>query len=156
MGPFVAFVVDGMRNLGNVADRDLKTRRVKRADALTHQETNAKTTAEDDTSKRERRSAVQLRVEFCALSHYQPVALQLSKAVEADFDVETQFVPSRGGVFEVFVDGRLVFSKRASDRLPDVDEIVYHVGAAGRSRDSTAREAVSRGGDSESIPRLTG
>jgi selT/selW/selH-like putative selenoprotein len=33
-------------------------------------------------------------------------------------------VPSRGGVFEVEVDGRLVFSKKATGRHGDYDEIL--------------------------------
>lgn len=32
-------------------------------------------------------------------------------------------VPSSGGVFEVTVDGELVFSKKAQDRFPDHAEI---------------------------------
>jgi selenoprotein W-related protein len=33
-------------------------------------------------------------------------------------------VPSRGGVFEVTVDGRLVFSKKALGRFPNEGEIL--------------------------------
>ena len=33
-------------------------------------------------------------------------------------------VPSRGGVFEVEVDGELVFSKKATGRHGDYDEIL--------------------------------
>ena len=33
-------------------------------------------------------------------------------------------VPSRGGVFEVEVDGELVFSKKATGRHADYDEIL--------------------------------
>lgn len=34
-----------------------------------------------------------------------------------------EIVPSSGGVFEVRVDGQLVFSKRESGRFPEWDEI---------------------------------
>ena len=34
-----------------------------------------------------------------------------------------ELVASRGGVFEVTVDGRLVFSKRKSGRFPDDGEV---------------------------------
>jgi selenoprotein W-related protein len=37
-------------------------------------------------------------------------------------------VPSRGGVFEVTVDGRLVFSKRTLGRFPNEGEILKLLG----------------------------
>jgi len=33
-------------------------------------------------------------------------------------------IPSRGGVYEVVVDGDLIFSKKALDRFPDEGEVV--------------------------------
>ncbi|MDQ3958007.1 MAG: Rdx family protein [Actinomycetota bacterium] len=36
-------------------------------------------------------------------------------------------VPSRGGVFEVEVDGRLVFSKKATGRHGEFDEILTKI-----------------------------
>jgi selenoprotein W-related protein len=36
-------------------------------------------------------------------------------------------VPSRGGVFEVEVDGRLVFSKKATGRHAEFDEVLEAV-----------------------------
>jgi selenoprotein W-related protein len=39
-------------------------------------------------------------------------------------DAETRLVPSSGGVFEVTVDGSLLFSKRALRRHPEPGEIV--------------------------------
>jgi len=34
-----------------------------------------------------------------------------------------KLIPSGGGVFEVMVDGRLIFSKRQLGRFPEPDEI---------------------------------
>jgi selenoprotein W-related protein len=39
-------------------------------------------------------------------------------------DVEVRLVPSSGGVFEVSVDGNLVFSKKALRRHPQPGEIM--------------------------------
>jgi selenoprotein W-related protein len=36
---------------------------------------------------------------------------------------EWKLIPSRGGVFEVIIDGELVFSKKQLDRHAEVDEI---------------------------------
>jgi selenoprotein W-related protein len=34
-----------------------------------------------------------------------------------------ELLPSSGGVFEVTLDGALIFSKRATDRFPEYEEI---------------------------------
>jgi len=36
-------------------------------------------------------------------------------------------IESSGGVFEVKVDGKLVYSKRATGRFPEHDEIFFHI-----------------------------
>jgi selenoprotein W-related protein len=38
--------------------------------------------------------------------------------------VESELIPSSGGVFEVTVDGRKVFSKKALGRFPEDGEIL--------------------------------
>ena len=45
------------------------------------------------------------------------------------FGVDSHLVASGGGVFEVEVDGSLVFSKRAEDRFPDDGEVVTRIKA---------------------------
>ena len=77
--------------------------------------------------------AVDVLVEFCATGNYQPLALDLARAIVDEFadpDVRVRLVPVRDGRFEVHVGGRLIFSKKATYRLPEADEIFYHVAAA--------------------------
>ncbi len=38
-------------------------------------------------------------------------------------DLKTELVSSGGGVFEVTLDGNLIFSKKLLDRFPDTGEI---------------------------------
>ncbi|MBL8859937.1 MAG: Rdx family protein [Planctomycetes bacterium] len=38
-------------------------------------------------------------------------------------DCEVKLIPSKGGVFEVTLDGRLLYSKKALDRFPSYQEI---------------------------------
>jgi selT/selW/selH-like putative selenoprotein len=66
-------------------------------------------------------------VEYCVSGNYEPVASALAEAIYEEFGETVSLQPSRDGVFEVCIDGRLVFSKRASWRFPDHDEIFYHV-----------------------------
>jgi len=42
--------------------------------------------------------------------------------------VEVELIPSKGGVFEVQVDGRLVFSKKELKRFPAYQEILERIG----------------------------
>jgi selenoprotein W-related protein len=48
----------------------------------------------------------------------------LADAVEAEFGVKPHLIKSGGGVFEVEVDGDLIFSKRAQFRFPEHQEII--------------------------------
>ncbi len=66
-------------------------------------------------------------IEYCVPGNYQRVARSLAEAIEAELGETAQLLPSRDGVFEVSVHGRLVFSKRACSRFPDREEIFYHL-----------------------------
>jgi len=46
--------------------------------------------------------------------------------------VEVELLASSGGVFEVVVDGKLVFSKKTLNRFPEEGEVVHLLGATGR------------------------
>jgi selenoprotein W-related protein len=41
----------------------------------------------------------------------------------AKYGAEVELVPGVGGVFEITVDGRLAFSKKATGRFPTDDEV---------------------------------
>jgi selenoprotein W-related protein len=43
--------------------------------------------------------------------------------------IESELVASHGGVFEVSVDGKIVFSKKAQGRFPDDGEVVRLIGS---------------------------
>ena len=66
-------------------------------------------------------------IEYCVPGNYERIATALSEAIETSLGESPELVPSRDGVFEVSVHGRVVFSKRACSRFPDQDEIFYHL-----------------------------
>jgi selT/selW/selH-like putative selenoprotein len=68
-----------------------------------------------------------VRIEYCVPGNCERRARELSDSIRREFGVPVRLLASRGGVFEVHVAGRLVFSKRATRRFPDVDEVFYHV-----------------------------
>jgi len=43
--------------------------------------------------------------------------------------IESELVASHGGVFEVSVDGKTIFSKKAQGRFPDDGEVVRLIGS---------------------------
>lgn len=84
-------------------------------------------------------SGVDVLIEYCEIANYQPIAVDLARAILREFEdkdfggrpaVRIRLLAARDARFEVHVDGRLIFSKRATYRLPDADEIFYHVGVA--------------------------
>lgn len=48
----------------------------------------------------------------------------MAAALKDQFNVESKLIQGSGGVFEVRVDGELVFSKKIAGRFPEDDEIV--------------------------------
>lgn len=67
-----------------------------------------------------------IRVEYCASCNYLPRALWMVGEVLTDvqFDVaELDLVPGDMGVFEWAVNGEPVFSKAATGRFPEMDEL---------------------------------
>ena len=47
--------------------------------------------------------------------------------------MKPRLIEGSGGVFEVKVDGRLVYSKKATGRFPENDEVFFHVKQAGEA-----------------------
>jgi selT/selW/selH-like putative selenoprotein len=66
-------------------------------------------------------------IEYCIPGNYERVARRLARAVYREFGVLPRLQGSRDGVFEVSVNGKLVFSKKATFRFPETDEIFYHL-----------------------------
>ncbi|MCP4292349.1 MAG: SelT/SelW/SelH family protein [bacterium] len=48
----------------------------------------------------------------------------MAAAIKEHCGIESHLLASGGGVFEVEIDGELVFSKKALDRFPDDQEII--------------------------------
>jgi len=78
-------------------------------------------------------AVTKVTIQYSKLGNYFKVARRLADAIREEFKgapIETELEPVLGSAYEVSVDGKLVFSKRATYRLPAADEIFYHVRAA--------------------------
>ena len=51
--------------------------------------------------------------------------------MESEFEATVELIKGKDGVFEVTVDGNLVFSKRALGRFPDDGEVVEAIRGRG-------------------------
>ena len=67
---------------------------------------------------------MQIYIEYCSVWNYLPRASGLEAELKGKFDgVGVELISSGGGVFEVTLDGDLIFSKKSLDRFPDDGEI---------------------------------
>jgi selenoprotein W-related protein len=68
----------------------------------------------------------QVRIEYCRQCRWGLRAAWLAQELLATFEEElggVTLVPGRGGVFEVRVEGELVFSRAAAGRFPEAAEL---------------------------------
>jgi len=64
-----------------------------------------------------------LSIEFCRSWHYDPIAAGLAAELRREFGIEAELIPSSGGVFEVVVDGDVIYSKLATGRHAEPGEV---------------------------------
>ena len=50
----------------------------------------------------------------------------MAAAIKEETGLDSALVKGGGGVFDVFVDGQLIFSKKTEGRFPDEGEILLH------------------------------
>ena len=66
-----------------------------------------------------------ISIEYCAQWNYLPRASSLDAELKSRFPgVETKLISSGGGVYEIILDGELIFSKKTLGRFPDDGEVV--------------------------------
>ena len=63
-------------------------------------------------------------IEYCTEWNYQPRALRAREIVKERFKTDVNLVASSGGVFEITVDDKLVFSKKKEGRFPTDNELM--------------------------------
>ena len=51
----------------------------------------------------------------------------MAESIEKEFGIKSELIESDGGVFEVAVDGKLIFSKKSLGRFPEHSEILESI-----------------------------
>ncbi len=68
---------------------------------------------------------MKLSIEYCSAWNYLPQASSLEAELKQNFpNMDISLISSGGGVFEIVLDGKLIFSKKALDRFPEKGEVV--------------------------------
>ena len=67
---------------------------------------------------------MKISIEYCAMWNYLPKASSLEVELKNNFpQVDISLISSGGGVFEISLNGDLIFSKKALNRFPEDGEI---------------------------------
>ena len=67
---------------------------------------------------------MKLSIEYCSAWNYLPQASSLEAELKQNFpNMEISLISSGGGVFEIVLDGKLIFSKKAINRFPEKGEV---------------------------------
>jgi len=68
---------------------------------------------------------LKLSIEYCSAWNYLPQASSLEAELKQNFpNMEISLISSGGGVFEIVLDGKLIFSKKAINRFPEKGEVL--------------------------------
>ena len=73
---------------------------------------------------------MQVKIVYCAPCGYLPQATALASEIKNKYGVETELVKGVKGIFDVYVDGKLVFSRYEAKRFPEPQDIFDKIGAA--------------------------
>ena len=66
---------------------------------------------------------MEIDIHYCTEWNFEPRAASLAVELQKAFDVKASLIPGRKGIFDVVVDGKLVFSKYELGRFPQEGEI---------------------------------
>ena len=68
---------------------------------------------------------MKLSIEYCSAWNYLPQASSLEAELKQNFpNMEISLISSGGGVFEIVLDGKLIFSKKTINRFPEKGEVL--------------------------------
>ena len=71
---------------------------------------------------------MKIAIEYCVNWNYKPRASSLGDELNKQYGAEIKLAAGSGGVFEVTVDGKSIFSKRKLNRFPEEGEVAALIG----------------------------
>ena len=67
---------------------------------------------------------MKISIKYCTKWNYEPRASSLGDELKEAFAADVELVASGGGVFDIVVDDKTVFSKKAEKRFPNDGEVI--------------------------------
>lgn len=67
---------------------------------------------------------MEIKINYCSVWNYEPRAAGLAEKIRDELGITAQVVPGSKGVYDIVVDGNLIYSKYQTKRFPDNDEII--------------------------------
>lgn len=65
-----------------------------------------------------------IKIEYCGMWNYLPKASSLAAELKEEMDMESDLIKKGGGIFEVYLDDDLIFSKQELGRFPNDGEVL--------------------------------
>ena len=72
---------------------------------------------------------MKISIEYCNVWNYLPKASSLEQHLKSKYNAEIELISSGGGVFEVTLEDKLIFSKKSLGRFPEhseIDDLINH------------------------------
>ena len=66
---------------------------------------------------------MRIEIHYCQDWNYEANAASLAEKLQDDFGVEAKLIPGHNGIFDIIVNGKVVFSKYEAERFPNYSEI---------------------------------
>ena len=67
---------------------------------------------------------MKVEITYCMKWNYKPRASRLGELLKDKFNADVELIGGSGGVYEVVVDGKTIFSKASAGRFPEDTEIL--------------------------------
>ena len=67
---------------------------------------------------------MEIKINYCSVWNYEPRAAGLAEKIRDELGITAQVIPGSKGVYDIVVDGNLIYSKYQTKQFPDNDEII--------------------------------
>ena len=70
---------------------------------------------------------MKITVEYCAAWNYLPRATSLVDKIKEKLNLSAELIKSGGGVYEITMNGELIYSKRRTGIFPEESEVIHKI-----------------------------
>ena len=67
---------------------------------------------------------MEIKINYCSVWNYEPRAAGLAEKIQKEVGIASQLIPGSKGIYDIIVDGNIIYSKHKTKQFPDNDEII--------------------------------